>query len=105
MIDRLGPNKVAELLVNGRKKFVDNLQSMPEDARANVEQELSGAQYKERMEEAMGRALAEDEGEEEECIDEGEEEDLQIDAEEAEECPTGDAEGTTEPSSKKQKNL
>merc|ERR1719453_2239091 len=58
LVDRLGPSKVAEMFAKGRKKFLDTLQSMPEDSRSNIPQEMSGKEYKECMEEEKAAFLA-----------------------------------------------
>ena len=34
--------KVADIFVKGRKKFLDTLQTMPEEARSRIPQEMSG---------------------------------------------------------------
>mmetsp|Transcript_98413 Transcript_98413/g.175260 ORF Transcript_98413/g.175260 Transcript_98413/m.175260 type:complete len:163 (-) Transcript_98413:250-738(-) len=53
LIDSLGASKAAEIFVKARKKFLDGLQSMSEDDRAKVTQEMTGAEYKEQLEEEM----------------------------------------------------
>jgi len=76
IVDTMGAEKVAELFVQGRKKFLDALKSMPDAARDNVKQEMTGAEYKTMMEEETSACLqAMEEAESEEEEEDGEEED------------------------------
>jgi len=94
IIETLGAKKVAETFAAGRKKFLDGLQSLSEEDRANVTQELSGKDYKEMMDEEL-RAFEEAMAMEEqmECGEsENEEGDEEIDEEEVEEGGEEEAE-------------
>jgi hypothetical protein len=78
IVDAMGAEKVAELFVKGRNKFLDALKSMPDAARDNVKQEMTGAEYKKMMEDetaACLQAMEEAESEEEEDGEEEEGED------------------------------
>jgi len=64
MIETLGANKVAEVFIQGRKKFLENMEALPEEERTKFTQELSGKEYKEMMEEEMAALAAMGEGRE-----------------------------------------
>eukprot|EP00931_Biecheleriopsis_adriatica_P080119 TRINITY_DN53472_c0_g1_i1.p1 TRINITY_DN53472_c0_g1~~TRINITY_DN53472_c0_g1_i1.p1 ORF type:complete len:168 (-),score=77.48 TRINITY_DN53472_c0_g1_i1:40-543(-) len=51
LIETMGASKVAEIFVSAHKKYADSLQSMTEEDRANMPQEMTGAEYKQMMEE------------------------------------------------------
>jgi len=53
LLETMGASKVAEIFVKARKKFQDNLQSMPEADRDKMPQQMTGAEYKQMMEEEM----------------------------------------------------
>lgn len=89
LVSQRGATEVAKLLVHARKLFVSNLEAMSEEDRASVPQELSGADYKQMMEEEMAEAAA--------AAEEGEEEELGSADEAVEE------EADEEPATKKQK--
>jgi len=88
IVDTLGPEKVAEMFVNGRKKFLEGLQSLPAEAKENIKQEMSGQEYKAMMEAEAAMLM------------EGEESDMEEDDEEEED----DDEAVPEPASKKAKS-
>merc|ERR1712185_220222 len=79
-IESMGAAKVAEIFVKGRKTFLENLAKVPEEAKADFQQEMTGAEYKKMMEEetrayeAAMLAAEGEEGEEEELLEEDEEE-------------------------------
>eukprot|EP00928_Gymnodinium_smaydae_P063179 TRINITY_DN46845_c0_g1_i1.p2 TRINITY_DN46845_c0_g1~~TRINITY_DN46845_c0_g1_i1.p2 ORF type:complete len:188 (+),score=81.28 TRINITY_DN46845_c0_g1_i1:69-566(+) len=78
VVENLGPNKVAKLFAEGRKKYEEALKDMPEDVRGNMKQEITGKEYKEMMEEereAFRQAMLEagECAESEEALEEDEE--------------------------------
>mmetsp|Transcript_69124 Transcript_69124/g.202407 ORF Transcript_69124/g.202407 Transcript_69124/m.202407 type:complete len:172 (-) Transcript_69124:106-621(-) len=79
LIEKLGTAKAAEIFVKGRKKFVDSLASMSEEAKSNIRQEMTGAEYKKMVEEEMAdlecgeSELGEDDEEEEDGSEEEDE--------------------------------
>eukprot|EP00929_Paragymnodinium_shiwhaense_P020258 TRINITY_DN13559_c0_g1_i1.p1 TRINITY_DN13559_c0_g1~~TRINITY_DN13559_c0_g1_i1.p1 ORF type:complete len:198 (+),score=91.21 TRINITY_DN13559_c0_g1_i1:69-596(+) len=80
-IDKMGAEKVAQIFVDGRKTFLENLAKVPEDAKADFQQEMTGAEYKKMMEDetkAYEAALLAEEGE----MGESEMGDFEEDAEE-----------------------
>eukprot|EP00928_Gymnodinium_smaydae_P064985 TRINITY_DN48197_c0_g1_i1.p1 TRINITY_DN48197_c0_g1~~TRINITY_DN48197_c0_g1_i1.p1 ORF type:complete len:165 (+),score=54.29 TRINITY_DN48197_c0_g1_i1:49-543(+) len=72
-----GANDVAKLLMNARKLFLSNLEAMSPDDRADVPTTMTGAEYKERMEEEMARAAEAGESEAADC-EESEEENEEV---------------------------
>uniref|UniRef100_A0A7S1RNN6 Uncharacterized protein n=1 Tax=Alexandrium catenella TaxID=2925 RepID=A0A7S1RNN6_ALECA len=78
LLEKLGAAKVAELFVQGRKKFLESLTAMPAEAKEKVRQEMTGAEYKKMLEELGDleggeSELDEDDEEEEDGDDDGEE--------------------------------
>eukprot|EP00931_Biecheleriopsis_adriatica_P110702 TRINITY_DN84_c0_g1_i2.p1 TRINITY_DN84_c0_g1~~TRINITY_DN84_c0_g1_i2.p1 ORF type:complete len:135 (+),score=62.09 TRINITY_DN84_c0_g1_i2:50-454(+) len=51
LIETEGASKAAEIFVKARKKFQESLQGMPEADKAKIQQEMTGAEYKQMMEE------------------------------------------------------
>eukprot|EP00930_Biecheleria_cincta_P058235 TRINITY_DN44091_c0_g1_i1.p1 TRINITY_DN44091_c0_g1~~TRINITY_DN44091_c0_g1_i1.p1 ORF type:complete len:192 (-),score=55.75 TRINITY_DN44091_c0_g1_i1:262-774(-) len=75
-LETLGPNKLAEIFVKARKSFLDDLQTKPEAERENIQQEMSGAEYKEMMQAELdalegmeGMECGESELEDEDLVD------------------------------------
>eukprot|EP00413_Alexandrium_margalefii_P043890 CAMPEP_0204590152 /NCGR_PEP_ID=MMETSP0661-20131031/49628_1 /ASSEMBLY_ACC=CAM_ASM_000606 /TAXON_ID=109239 /ORGANISM="Alexandrium margalefi, Strain AMGDE01CS-322" /LENGTH=174 /DNA_ID=CAMNT_0051600161 /DNA_START=42 /DNA_END=566 /DNA_ORIENTATION=- len=76
LIDKLGPAKVAEIFVKGRKKFTDSFASMPEEAKSSIPQEMTGAEYKKMVEEQDDLECGESElGEDDEEEEDGDDDD------------------------------
>eukprot|EP00408_Alexandrium_pacificum_P007529 CAMPEP_0171233824 /NCGR_PEP_ID=MMETSP0790-20130122/41117_1 /TAXON_ID=2925 /ORGANISM="Alexandrium catenella, Strain OF101" /LENGTH=173 /DNA_ID=CAMNT_0011700091 /DNA_START=68 /DNA_END=589 /DNA_ORIENTATION=+ len=84
LIEKLGAAKVAELFVQGRKKFLESLANMPAEAKANTRQEMTGEEYKKMIEEFGDSECGESELDED---DEEEEDGDEDDEEQAEEPP------------------
>mmetsp|Transcript_76017 Transcript_76017/g.234637 ORF Transcript_76017/g.234637 Transcript_76017/m.234637 type:complete len:171 (-) Transcript_76017:105-617(-) len=78
LIEKLGTSKAAEIFVKGRKKFLDSISGMPEEAKANIRQEMTGAEFKKMVAEEMADMEC---GESELGEDDEEEEDGEDDAE------------------------
>merc|ERR1711920_700205 len=62
LVERLGANKVAQMFVDARKKFLDTIAALPEEARSSVVQQITGAEYKQMMEEEAANFLNSMEG-------------------------------------------
>eukprot|EP00933_Yihiella_yeosuensis_P006854 TRINITY_DN111677_c0_g1_i1.p1 TRINITY_DN111677_c0_g1~~TRINITY_DN111677_c0_g1_i1.p1 ORF type:complete len:178 (+),score=69.95 TRINITY_DN111677_c0_g1_i1:80-613(+) len=52
-LEEVGVKKVAECFVKAHKQFTEAFQSMSEEEKASVKQEMTGAEYKEMLEEEM----------------------------------------------------
>eukprot|EP00931_Biecheleriopsis_adriatica_P022390 TRINITY_DN14400_c0_g1_i1.p1 TRINITY_DN14400_c0_g1~~TRINITY_DN14400_c0_g1_i1.p1 ORF type:complete len:165 (-),score=54.49 TRINITY_DN14400_c0_g1_i1:264-758(-) len=80
LIEAQGAAKVATMLISARKTFLDNIAAMQPAERDEVQQTLTGREYKEMMMEEMQRVVDGQEAGEEEQDDEVGDEDVEPEA-------------------------